>query len=220
MCSKTSGRTLTTSAIIISGIATVCGSSHVQVSNLPVVNVLVGHGNNTPVKIDAIADTGAGACVGGSKHMKQMGITRNDLKPPPHTLQHVGGHKLSVLGVYSIYILHNSEIVETDVYFVEGVTHMYLSLGSCKKLGLVDQDFPLNNVKNRDKRTTTPISIGNIVEKEVRRDIVERLKTIPDRPTKLPVPATVPATKRIRRSLSEHRRQSVENDRWRPQVCS
>ena len=74
-----------------------------------------------------------------------------------------------------------------------------LSLGSCKKLCLVDQDFPLNNTKHRYQNTpsnviptsnTIPVTVGVIVEKEVQRNIIERLKTIPDRPTELPFPAT------------------------------
>ena len=85
--------------------------------------------------------------------------------------------------------MHNSEVVETDVYFVEGVMHLYLSLGSCKKLCLVDQDFPLNNVKTKYAHTT-PVSVGAILEKEVQKDIVEQLKTIPDRPIEPPFPAT------------------------------
>ena len=116
-----------------------------------------------------------------------------DLRPPPHTLQHVGGRKLPVLGVYPLYITHNSELAETEVYFVEGVTHMYLSLDSCKKLCLVDENFPLNNTKHRFQsvaQKSEPVNIGAIVEKQVRKDILERLKTIPERPTELPFPAS------------------------------
>ena len=70
LCRKGEGRTLTTSAIIISGISTVCGSD-VKVSNLPLVPVHVSHGDHFPEKIDAVADTGAGATVAGPSHMKR-----------------------------------------------------------------------------------------------------------------------------------------------------
>ena len=191
-CRKGEGRTLTTSAIIISGINSICGSD-VQVSNLPLVPFNVGHGNTIPETVDAVADTGAGANVAGPLHMRRLGITSHDLRPPPHTLQHVGGQKLPVLGVHTLYITHNSELIETEVYFVEGVTHMYLSLDSCKKLHLVDPDFPLNNTEHRSNSAPSnrkPINIGAIVDQHVRQDITERLKTIPDRPADLPYPAT------------------------------
>ena len=73
---KTPGRTVTTSAIIISAIESICGSSQVQVSNLPLVNVMVGHGNKIPEKIECVADTGAQASVAGLAHMKRLGITQ------------------------------------------------------------------------------------------------------------------------------------------------
>ena len=63
--------------------------------------------------------------------------------------------------------MHNSELVETDVYFVEGVSHMYLSLSRCKKLCLVDEDFPLNNTKHRSNTVSHSeenVDIGAIVE--------------------------------------------------------
>ena len=147
VCRKGEGNTVNTSAIIVGSLTKVCGSS-VQISNLPLVPIHVGHGDRPPEMIDAVADTGAGATVAGPSHMRRLGIDRHNLRPPPHTLQHVGGHKLPVLGVYSIYITHNSEMIETDVYFVEGVTRMYLSLDSCKKLCLIDDDFPLNTIEH------------------------------------------------------------------------
>ena len=51
-------------------------SSHAQVSNIPLVNVTIGHKNNTPTNIDVVADTGAQATVAGPSIMKRLGITQ------------------------------------------------------------------------------------------------------------------------------------------------
>ena len=167
---KTNGRSLSTSAIVIGGIESICSSSHGQVSNMPLVNILVGHGNTVPTSIEAVADTGAQATVAGPALMKRLGITKHDLQIPSHSLQHVGGHRLPVLGSYSIYILHNNQVVETVVYFVKGVTRMYLSLSSCKALCLIDKDFPLNNTAKEPILHPTPETVAAIVEEKMQKN--------------------------------------------------
>ena len=64
-------------------------------------------------------------------------------------------------------------------------------------LRLVDKNFPLNNASNTTPLTnitpvniTTPATIATIVEQEVQKDVYERLKTLPDRPTELPFSPT------------------------------
>ena len=38
--------------------------------------------------------------------------------------------------------MHNGQSADTEVYFAQGIKHMYLSLDVCKKINVVCKEFP------------------------------------------------------------------------------
>ena len=145
VCSR-SQKSKNISSIIIGSVSRALELSKTEVSPLPKLDVRIGHDEEAPVKIPVVADTGAQIPVAGPSQMKAMGIEQNALTPPPESVEHVGGGKLEIMGCYPIYIIHNSQLVETSVYFAKGVKNMYISVDLCKKIRIVHDDFPNNNV--------------------------------------------------------------------------
>ena len=72
--------------------------------------------------------------------------------------------------------MHNGQSADTEVYFAQGVKHMYLSLDVCKKINVVHKEFPhvdLSSIPN----------ISSIT-------IAERVERLPSRPAYIPYSAT------------------------------
>ena len=53
--------------------------------------------------------------------MKHLGIKEKQLNKSHQSLQHAGGEALKVLGSYSVYVVHNEKLIETEVYFVNPI---------------------------------------------------------------------------------------------------
>ena len=112
----------------------------------------------------------------GLQHIKHFGLTLEELNEPPHGLQHAVGSPLKVLGSYPVSVMHNGQSADTEVYFAQGVKHMYLSLDVCKKINVVHKEFlhvDLSSIPN----------ISNIT-------IAERVERLPSRPAYIPYSAT------------------------------
>ena len=161
-------------ALLFNPILKVCSLSRTDVAKLPTLNVYIGHNNEVPVESEVVADTGAQVTVAGTSHMKLFGIKPNQLTSSKECLKHAGGKQLNVLGSYPMYIIHNKKLIEQEIYFVTGVTKIFLSLTACKDLCLVDRDFPLNN-------TSQTLETNNISAKQ---------KILPEKPKTIPFPPT------------------------------
>ena len=134
------------SSFVISSIGRAVELSKSEVSLSPKLDVYIGHNNEIPTKISVVADTGAHIPVAGPAHTKKIGIKKESLIPPPENIEHVGGRKLKILGYYPIYVTHNYKMVETLLYYAEGVKNMYILENICKKIRVIHEDFPNNNV--------------------------------------------------------------------------
>ena len=137
------------STIIISGIATVCSLSQEQTESLPKLEVQITIDGRTSETIEVVADTGAQVTVAGIQHMEKMGIKRDELENPKHHLKHAGGKGMKLIGSYPVSIQHNGHSINDIIYFAQGVSNMYLSLTSCKKLYLIHEKFPNVNLNQK-----------------------------------------------------------------------
>ena len=88
----------------------------------------------------------------------------------------LGENPLKVLGSYPVSVMHNGQSTDTEVYFAQGVEHMYLSSDVCKKINVVHKEFPHVDL------SSTP-SISNI-------KISVRVERLPSRPAYIPYSAT------------------------------
>ena len=131
--------------------------------------------NALPKPTEVVADT-AQVTVGGLQHIKHFGLTLEELNEPLHGLQYAGGNPLKVLGSYPVSVMHNGQSADTEVYFAQGVKHMYLSLDVCKKIDVVHKEFPQVDLSSTS-------SINNIT-------VSERVERLPSRPAYIPYLAT------------------------------
>ena len=99
--------------------------SQSKLSNLSKLNVFIGKDDNQPPE-ELIADTGAQATVGGPHYMKLLNVHPDKLNTPPRELKDAGGKRMTLLGSYPVFIYHNNQLLETDIYFVKGVNNIYI----------------------------------------------------------------------------------------------
>ena len=92
--------------------------------------------------ITAIADTGAQVCIAGRSLLRSLDISPRHLQASPRTVSHVAGGGVKLLGSLECNVTAGTVTTSELVYIAEGVQRLYLSLGACKALRLVPQDFP------------------------------------------------------------------------------
>ena len=130
------------SAVIISSIQCIDEQMIAGITKLPCIDISIGIKEENMIKMNAIADTGAQVCVAGIDQMHQLGLHQNQLKASVQDLKHVGGNKLNVLGSHTTHIHYNDTTLKAEIYFVQGIQNVYLSLNVCKMLHIIPENFP------------------------------------------------------------------------------
>ena len=107
----------------------------------PQVEVLVNSGENKARSVIAIADTGAQVCVAGPRLLARLGLGAAALSQRGN-LRDLAHRQLPCLGAISCQIQLAGRTTEQVVYIVREVKALFLSLRTCRELGLVPPDFP------------------------------------------------------------------------------
>ena len=100
----------------------------------------------------AIADTGAECCVAGPKELAILGLRVRDLDKPSSTIRHAGGGALRVFGTKKCTLRLGDRSTDQNVHFIQGIERMFLSVKTCKSLGLVDAEFP-HHIQHPTRKT-------------------------------------------------------------------
>ena len=108
------------------------------------------------------------------------------MKKPTQDLRHVGGNTLNVFGSHNVYICLNDTTIKTDLYFVKGIKHIYLSLDVCKMIHIIPENFPLEFVQSKVAATIINESV-NEAQLEYHD---EHSLNVSERPEKPPFPCT------------------------------
>ena len=127
-------------AIFISSIIGNCNKK----DSLPRLEVLIGEGYAPiPMKLLVIANTGAEATVIGDVYRESLGIKPHMLYSPKMKLRHVAGGEIpSIIGSCWLTFQVNRECHTEEIFFVSGISEIFLSLKACKGLSLVLHNFP------------------------------------------------------------------------------
>ena len=94
-----------------------------------------------PASVLALADTGAMVCVAGTALMSKLQLRTDELRKCGD-LRDVVDMRIQCLGSTTCHISSGDQSTKQEVYFVRSAKDLYLSLGACKRLGLVPEDFP------------------------------------------------------------------------------
>ena len=92
-------------------------------------------------------------------HLLQLGIKRKYLVCPNHELKHVGGGNIDVIGRCKLAFEYNDHKIIEDVYFIEGITKMFLSLHACKSLKIIPKHFPYPAIESDIPKNETNDSV-------------------------------------------------------------
>lgn len=125
---------------VVTGAVTAAAS---QLSSHPRVEVKVTRGTHGigPTSVLAVADTGAMVCVAGAALMSKLQLCTDELRKC-RDLRDVADMRVQCLGSATCHISSGDRSTQQNVYFVRSAKDLYLSLGACKGLGLVPEDFP------------------------------------------------------------------------------
>ena len=149
------------SAVIISTVQKIDEHMTASASKIPFIDIEIGATENkNTICMRAVADTGAQVCVAGVEQMMLLGIKKSQLKKPTQDLRHVGGNTLNVFGSHNVCICLNDTTIKTDLYFVKGIKHIYLSLDVCKMVHIIPENFPLEFVQSKVAATIINESVN------------------------------------------------------------
>ena len=93
-------------------------------------------------KVNIFPDSGASICLGGTKHLNQLGLTKQNLIPCNKTVTAVGNHKMNCLGWVPMEFCVNGNVTKQALYICERVERLYFSKAACKDVGILPKCFP------------------------------------------------------------------------------
>ena len=151
-------------------------------NKLEEIQLLVKHGkHDLAQRCAAVADTGAECCVAGQLQMQLMGLKKTDLEKASGKIRHAGGGALRILGSILCELQLGGRNTVQRIYFIQGVEHLFLSVGTCKELGLVHQNFPHHTRNHEPAEEVNSITIP-------RSRSTKAGNNLPDRPMRMPFP--------------------------------
>ena len=116
--------------------------------------------NKIPKKtctVQIFPDSGAGICLAGTQHLKDLNITTNDLIPCKKKVMAVGGSTLTCRGWLPVKFKIGSKTTQQPLYFCDRVDRIYFSREGCTAVDILPPTFPYP--MNEPKPTTeTPIA--------------------------------------------------------------
>ena len=144
------------------------------------------------VVVKGLADTGCQTCTAGVDFLETIGCPRSYLIPTRHRIVGITNDNLGIIGALFVRFELNGKVTRQMVYVSTKVKGLFLSEGSLKVLGIIDQGFP--------KHDTSMTSTCCRDEEESVCKCPLRGGT-PDRPVTLPMPATSENVEKLRQWL-------------------
>lgn len=90
----------------------------------------------------AATDVGAEVCMAGPAHMHMLGMEAAHLDCRGSGLMDIAKLRMEVMGLSTCKIDLDGWSTLQEVYFIRSAKMFFLSMSSCKGLGLVPEDFP------------------------------------------------------------------------------
>ena len=155
--------------------------------------------NLKPITIQIFPDSRASICLAGPHHLDQMGLKHHNLMPSQKEVKAVGGSKLLCCGWLPINFTIGMHITNQPVYFWDKVDHFYFSKKGCQETNILPPQFsyPMDT-QNAPAAIATSTEPPSIEHKHLNSNLdpnfsdapASATPQLPQRPTKLPFPAT------------------------------
>lgn len=124
-------------------------------------------------------DSGATICLGGTIHLRHMGLTIDNLIPSRKVVRAVGDSTLECQGWLPVTFSVGGHTTKQALYICERIKRLYFSKAACIDVGILHKEFPNPSMAMQS------LEVENKVQ-----DTENRVKPLPTRPDSLPFPAT------------------------------
>ena len=95
-----------------------------------------------PTKLRIYPDSGATICLGGTKHLRHMGISEKNLVPSSKKVRTVGGFSLTCQGWLPVAFKVGKKTTKQALYICRNVQILYFSKDACMDVGILPPGFP------------------------------------------------------------------------------
>ena len=170
-------------------------------------------------KLKIFPDSGASICLGGLKHLSQLGVDKSNLIKCNKVITAVGNHKMACLGWIPVQFWVNGNGTKQALYICDRVQRLYFSKRGCIDVGILPKSFPFPSkeysIAEPEIHNTVEAvgsSIANQPSTNIQRSPIPTntentsstvLPDLPTRPEKTPYPATVENVPKLKQWLLE-----------------
>ena len=87
-------------------------------------------------------DSGATICLGGSQHLRAMGLSQNNLIPSQKVVRTVGNYTLVCQGWIPVKFVVGEKCTKQALYICNKIDRIYFSRSACVDVGILSPQFP------------------------------------------------------------------------------
>ena len=98
---------------------------------------------NVTTTMRIFPDSGASICLGGMKHLQQLGLKPQHLIPCNKIVHAVGSFEFKCDGWLPVVFVVNGRSTKQALYVCERVERIYFSKAACMDVGILSKDFPV-----------------------------------------------------------------------------
>ena len=98
---------------------------------------------NVTTTMRIFPDSGASICLGGMKHLQQLGLKPQHLIPCNKIVRAVGNFEFKCDGWLPVVFVVNGRSTKQALYVCERVDRIYFSKAACMDVGILSKDFPV-----------------------------------------------------------------------------
>ena len=169
--------------------------------------------SSRPTKLKIYPDSGATICLGGTKHLRHMGISEKNLVPSSKKVRTVGGFSLTCQGWLPVTFKVGEKTTKQALYICRNVQILYFSKDACMDVGILPPCFP--------KPMTSPPSLIDPIRCDAAHskprlsevDLSEKTKTNSNYPRTPPFSPTSENVPKLKEWLLERFATTVFNSR-------
>ena len=163
-------------------------------------------GPTDTANILAVADTGCQSCLAGTSLLRQLGLHASHLTPTTMKMRAANQAAIGIIGALAVRITHSGKMSRQIVYITGSTDKFFLSLETCKDLGLIPDSFPSAAPVMTESSTS-----GTDTSLEEERCNCPPRQAPPSLPNSLPFPATEENRGKLEQWLLDYYRSSTFN---------
>ena len=159
------------------------------------------------IRMMIFPNIGGTICLGGLKHLLNMGLTTNNLIPSRKVVQAVGGFTLMCQGWLPMEFIVHGKTTKQALYICQKIQRLYFSKAACIDVGILPKDFP-NPTATKPSKVDMAMQYIPSTSTHKQSDASPKHNRVEEqqltRPQKLPFPPTEQNIHWLKNWLLEH----------------